>query len=591
MSRSKSRQPGDLRLAATSLYTTYGELRKIGGAPQPVPKGQLIQRYEALDWRPTFVELSRIACVIANDEDGPSSSRVRQMVGDPLAAETNWLGRALRSSADVLIAHEEGIHFAEAMTLVYSAEVGGRSPGPGEVAKLLLMGNDYCSTWRDDSEQGLTRAESSLAGTVRARRLNRYGMRHLDFLRSAALFQTPPPRDAEWCRPELWQRFQREAFGMPFEEYFETFAGILAALSYTWGQPRETGELPSPSVEPSVLFALPGMAAEKLTKAFSELVVTRDQFVDDIGVSRGDEDLPLGPAIFSRKPFIEVDDGTFAAASPWAVREHLRGGLWARHLSAAKDGDGGADRWFTAFGDLFESWCRSKAALASDAGLSDRLIMSDSIGDPDEIEDVVFQDTYSGKRVALFSVKASMVPESAIKEARSPRGVVDWYERFLFARPTTKGSGRRYREGAVRSLDKTVQSIRSGRYKPKIPVQATIFPVVVTYDDLGEHAGLYQWVRKRCNQEKLLQGNKVRPVTFLSATDFEDLLEVAELGTGVLKMLEIKTRGTNAEARFDVVLDHEIAWVPGKGRRTRDELSTLIMRLVERAQQPLKETS
>jgi hypothetical protein len=584
VTKRKFNRPGDLRLVRAGPYTTLGHLRKAGGIPHPVSKRELIGRYKELDWRATFVALSRVACVIANEEDGPRSSRAKQMVNDSLVAKlgSSRLGRAIRNEKNLLIAHEESIHFAEAMALLYGRDEGGRSPDFGDVAWLLLAGNDYCSGWREEPEPDLTKAESLLAEAVRARRLNRYGIRHLDFLRSMNLFQVAPPRDPEWCEPEAWRRFQREAFGMAFEEYFETFAGFLAALSYTWGRPRDAGEFNSPFVVPSQLFKFPGMNTEKLIGAFSDLVLETPQVE-----ARGDGAyLPIGPSMFSKRPFVEISEGTFAAASPWVVREHLRGGLWARHLSAARAGPGGPERWFSAFGDMYESWCRQKAVLAAEAGASDHLILSEKIGDTSEIEDIIFQDTHSRKRVALFSVKASMIPESAIKEARSPRRVVNWYERFLFARTTESHTGRRYREGVLRSLDATVSAIRSGDHEPTIPRSAIIYPVVVTYDDLGDFAALYRWARKRCNREGLLGGTGIRPTTFLSATDYEDLLEVACSGSSILGVLETKTQGTNAEARFDVILDEKIARLPGSGRKTRQELSAAIERLVARVQQP-----
>jgi hypothetical protein len=179
--------------------------------------------------------------------------------------------------------------------------------------------------------------------------------------------------------------------------------------------------------------------------------------------------------------------------------------------------------------------------------------MSMEIGDETELADIWLQDA---RRLALFSVKSGTIPEHTMASARSREKVVEWYEKALFGQPHVRSDGQHQREGALRRLDTTAREVLAGKHKPAVHPGMTIFPVVVTYDELGgDNVGMYRWVAARCNMERLFRPSRVRPVTFISVRRFEQLMALGGKGRNILDILDRKTRGQWVEARLEVMLD------------------------------------
>jgi hypothetical protein len=287
---------------------------------------------------------------------------------------------------------------------------------------------------------------------------------------------------------------------------------------------------------------------------FASLSIDRETARAELSKKLDDQGFPFGPALFHRYPFVKFPDGSLVAASPWAVEGHLKTGVWAAHLQAAKGeyGDSGPQRWFSAFGDQFEAWCRRIAEVAARGDrFRGRIVTSAAIG-IDEIEDVVLLE---GNIVVLFSAKASLVPVSALREARSTKDVVQWYHRFLLETGDQQYRGGR---GALKLLDEKCSKLRRGDYEPHICKHATILPVVVTYDDIGDNPGAYIWTYARCNELKLFKQPRVRAPTFMSIPDFERLMGAGFAGHSITRILEGKTQGGWAKAPFSVLFRERV---------------------------------
>ena len=122
------------------------------------------------------------------------------------------------------------------------------------------------------------------------------------------------------------------------------------------------------------------------------------------------------------------------------------------------------------------------------------------------------------------SVRGSTV--AFFKMAHGHRGagsgdnVVDWFDDFLF-RP----SRGRYAAGGAVLLSEKVNRIRRGDYESRgVPKGVRIFPVIVTYDTLGETDALYRWIERRCAEAGFLQQADVEPLTLGDVEDFERLI-------------------------------------------------------------------
>jgi hypothetical protein len=76
------------------------------------------------------------------------------------------------------------------------------------------------------------------------------------------------------------------------------------------------------------------------------------------------------------------------------------------------------------FGDVFEGYCRWIGEMAqADPRFRGRLILSDTIGSHDEIEDLVITDDDA---CALFAVKSGVMPLNKLKGGKCRSDVVDW---------------------------------------------------------------------------------------------------------------------------------------------------------------------
>jgi hypothetical protein len=525
------------------------------GAPMSAP--DLIRAFEGFGWDETFMRTARLAALLANGH----GHEVRKVTHESLTAFARDGNPHLRRAAEYVaanprrpIANEAALYFVEAMALLYGSE-GGLAPSDSTLAQFLLAANDYCTDWRLPNSAPLTRAEANLVNLARASIHDDSSLGARKLARSRLLFEPAPPVP-EWRDPQAWKAFQREAFGMPFEEYFEGFAAVLSHIVGGLLADPEEPSVPYPIVEPSLWFT-----ARPQSKAVAEeLRITREDAKREI--KKTTEGLPIGPSLFYRRPLVEILPDKLVVASPWVLRELVSGGVWWRHMAAAKRlyGAKGGDLWLRAFGLLVEGWCQQVAGWAGRApGFRGTVLIPEAPG-TEEVEDIVILNKMD---VALFSVKARMLKEDVLKGAQSDRGVIDWYNDFLFAKATNS-----FRGGAVRLLDAKVRKLRAGEFSAHVHPNALVLPVIVTYDDLGaDNQSMTKWLVRRCHEENLLQQPRMRPLTMIDVDLFERLLGVATHGHAVTEMLKKRTKppwdqGRLAELLRETIRPGEFGAVP-----------------------------
>jgi len=203
-----------------------------------------------------------------------------------------------------------------------------------------------------------------------------------------------------------------------------------------------------------------------------------------------------------------------------------------------------AEVWHSAFGDMMEMACREVALDAQAAPrFRDRVVLSKSIGDADEIEDVVI---HGSTGLALFSAKASRIEHAVARGALSRHRVLQWIHAFLFA-----AKSKRHRGGALRLLDAKVDRIRAGAW-PNVPWPADVpvFPALVSFDDIGDGIGIVRMIEQRCAEFGLLQQPGVAPVALLSLDDLEGLLALATRGRSIPELLALKASPARREQPF-----------------------------------------
>ncbi|MBL9005284.1 MAG: hypothetical protein JNJ46_13605 [Myxococcales bacterium] len=527
----------------TSLSTIVG---------QPMPPGEIIRVIRQYKWSLTFVKLARIAAAISAEENLLGSfvklhsnqilasfqSNDPNRTSQQAAIETQ-VSTYFRQNPDSIIYHEQLIYFMQALCILEGAE-HGEEPPDTLLAFYCLAANDYVHSWKDQDSSALTDLERLVAELALSSRFNRSSDSLRDFIRMYMILNEKPLKSK---LIERWSELQNEAFGMPFEEFFHIVIGPAVLMAEGWGQINEHGRRNNPNVKPKEWFShtklLQGSdrSPSVAHTFFRNLTSSRTEAREEIHPHRTSDGLPHAPILFYKKPFIEIEDDLIYAASPTVARQQLSTGIWAAGLSAAKKLFPKEPLlWFYTFGKMLELWARRVATEASKGDrFRGRLILSHDVGSHDEIEDVILME---GRNVALFSVKSSLIREKSIKRALSRSEAISWYNEFLFSDKTSVPTGSRQetRGGAFRLLNATIDRIRNGE-SAEIHANQKLFPVLVTFDDLGDNEILYKWIRMRCKQESLFRPRNVMPPSIMTISEFEMLMGLAYQGASIFKVL------------------------------------------------------
>lgn len=512
----------------------------------PIGPDDLIFRIKTFNWRDSFVRLGQLAADVAQDNSGPRSQKVQKRARSLVTKMTSPNRVAIahahawaRSSDDSVIVHEEAIDFLQHLVLMYGLEEGD-APPEMELMLWLIGAGDFLGLWEDESAADET--ERLIAEVARVSRFNNSEDPVNLVVRVHEMFRAPP-FTGTLSKPEAWRAVQAAAFGQPFEEHFSTRVLPLLAESIRWG----TEEDRLPVLVPRDWVRNLGAAGDPIVQWVFELAKTRDEIVEATRTRMLPGGLlPRAPTALLRNPIVRLSDDRVAVTSPWRVLSHLRTGIWAAYLNGTKAVLGKkSGEWFPAFGYMFEEWLRKVASYALEGGMfRGKLVLPAFPGSDDEVDDVVIVD---GDTTFLFSAKARLVEESVARWAKSPRMVMDWYEKYFFAEGDDD-----FRGGAVRQFDSRIRRIRAGEH-PQVPTANKIVPVLVTYDALAEEFLLYDWLAERSKQLGLLQQESVALLSLAHVDDFERLM----------------SRAHHGDSLRDFFRAREFMW---KGRRLQSQL-------------------
>jgi len=540
-------QPAAAGSRAMRNVASWASLHSLCGAGISV--ADLIGRLRDLHRDETFFTLARIAADIANADGGPLGEEARGWTYDLIKRFTGSanpneaaLARAVvRAGPNVPIAHAQVIFLLQVMSLVCGS-VQGTVPRDGYLSFLMLAANDHLDEWFRPSPE-LSEIEATLTSMFLMSIFNRGDDMLRVITRLLGIFEMAPQHGP--ISADQWRDIEREAFGCTFAEYAESFLIPLLLLSKRWG--AETPPVVHRenwarcTIDPSLVDRWLREASLPIASAVKEFA---------------SRPMPRGlygvPPIFLRTALIQFEQG-YVGPSPWHIRDHVSLGTWAKLNAAAKRVLATKDiqRFASAFGYMFEEWCRRTAAdAAREPGFKGTLVLPTFPGADDEIEDVVIVE----RDVAvLMSAKSSLVPEAALKGAESAADVMKWLKRFFFEdRDQARQHG--HRGGAVTLLDRRIQQVRAGQFESQgVSRNATIVPVVISFDNVGESGVLYKWLEEGCASAGVLSARAgVRPLTILDPGNFEGLLALAARGRSIVDLLLAKT---SAVEKWGVV-DH-----------------------------------
>lgn len=515
-----------------------------------MPPREIIRVIRQYNWSSTFLKLAQVAAAIAAD-DHIGGSYVKSKSTEILARFQNKDPNRILRQVDIeqrvsqyflnhpneIIFHEQLIYFMQALCILEGAEQG--SEPPDEILAFYgLAANDHVHVWQNNEKEAkFSRREYLVAELALSTRFNRTSDPLRDFIRMYSILNERPHKS---LLMERWNDVQLEAFGIPFDEYFQIAVGPIVLMTSAWGMTKEDGLRHNPVVNPQDWLSktqLSQQDIDRVLKFLRKLTSTRSEAIVELNQSRRDDLLPHAPTLFYRKPFVEIDNGFIAGASPVVAQQQGSIGIWASCLKATQE-IFKKDQllWFRTFGQMFELWARRVAGEAAKGDkFRGRLVLSNDVGSHDEIEDIVIRE---GRHVALFSVKASLIKEMSIKRAISRSEALSWYDDFFFEEKSD-GSGPRRKDtrgGAFRLLDSHIERIRNGEFS-SIPDKLKIYPVVVTFDDFGDHEDFYGWLRQRCHEERLFRQHRIVPPSVMTIAEFEILMSLAYYGVSIFKVL------------------------------------------------------
>lgn len=496
----------------------YADGRTVFGAP--LDASDLVARIKTFNWRDSFVRLGALASDVFHSVAGPGSESVQKWAREQVLKMTGsgpFIPRAhawARSSDDASIVHEEAIDFLQHVVLMYGLEEGD-APTDVELVLWLIGAGEFLGEWEEDS--GGDETHRLIAEIARVSRFNHHEDPLNLVVRIRELFGAPPFVGA-LSKPETWTAIQQAAFGQPFEQHFETRVLPLFGETHRWGRDKQL-----PVVVPDVWVKNLGEDGPPISKWVFAQARSREELVALTRKRmRSDGLLPRAPTALLRNPIVRLSDERVAIASPYKWVDHLKMGVWAGFLDGTKKVLGKkGEEWFPAFGYMFEEWLRKVARWAVSDKFQGKLVLPAYPGSEDEVDDVIVLE---GKTTLLFSAKARVVEESVARHATSPKAVMEWYEKFLFAEGDDE-----HRGGAVRQFDSRINRIRAGAYKD-FPTDHQIVPVLVTYDSLCEEFLLYEWIQERCKALGLLQQDNVAQLAIAHVDDFERLMARASRG-------------------------------------------------------------
>jgi hypothetical protein len=513
---------------------------------------ELILGVRTCDWKEALIRIALLGGLVANSSEGARSETVKQrtvdqvpkLTGPPNTSTLFARGRAyVATNRDqITLAHDEVLSFLQHLILLEGADAGD-VPGDPEIALWMAGANGHLDRWIDSTEG----REALMAEVTRILRFNNQPDAMAELVRTRLIFGTRPPQ-GEFSDEAKWRALEEEAFGSDFFAFFESLLGPLYLLSFGWGV--DGSAEPRPRFHLQKFVNETKVSRDELKKFLAPMVASRDELRAQIQKKLRPDGLPHAPTALLQRPLVEIAPEVFVAATPWALRGQMRTGVWWRYLSAAKklDAKRGADAWFSTFGYMVEYWCRRVAEQARSGARDARVLLPSKPGAPDEVEDVVVIE--SGCAI-MFSVKSRLVDARAGRDAISPSLTIGWFEDFFFEQ-----RGDDYRGGAVRMLDGRIKMVRTGAFENLgVTANIRIYPVIVTYDNLGEHDMLYRWIEERCRHHNLLQQPNVGPLAFVRVSEFEQLMSRLGEGRSIAEVFRAR-EGDGSHRRLDQLI-HE----------------------------------
>lgn len=552
---------------------TYMNLKECVGTPMPwIEFRKVIQATSA---QGLFLRCSQIMSDLANEPEGGSAAPVQIMAkevaarwrfaADPRLRQIGLV--AFLKSSKFNAFHEKNMLLLQSMALLYGSQ--DKDLPPIETMILLaLAASDHLAPL--DGQARMRTMEWFTAFIFQEARFNHRRDPIADFVRPIMILGSPPPRGI-LADPAEWEALQSVAFGMPLQDYYRQLAAPLFLFSFHWAYAEPGPKKQAPVINPELFFSATTTQPDLATKFFEGVSQSAEEARTALLESvRNGKPTSFAPLL--RRPFVRFSRERLVAVSPWAVREHLRLGLWDRFRQASK-GQRDGTVWMSAFGDMFEAWCQGVARRVEQSlPAGQRFLIPTTSGAPDEIEDLVLLDEDTA---VLFSMKGKVLPEGPARTATRAEDILAWLDGYFFCSRSGK-----HRKGVLRLLDDKVRQIRAGRHADRIPAHVKVIPVIVTYDLIPDGAATYDWLRRRCHLHGLFQSDDVAPVTLMSGSDFEHTMGLVAQGVNVLDVLRLRLSPRFQDCRWSVLLhdrapEGEIrrpAWLDDEFERLGNEI-------------------
>jgi hypothetical protein len=232
--RGKQKGSRSSPLDFVQVYSTSEEVTKL-----KMPAEHLIARIRTFAWDEAYIRLCILSSLVANAKGGPLSEAVKAKTVDPLLSHTgpatqlisNMVSYVRARRESMVVAHEEALNYLQHLVILEGAD-SGDAPSDAEVCLWLIGINDHIDQWQEADTRVLSSREKSLAAATHCLRFNKRPDMMSELVRASTLYAKPPVR-GELADPGRWATLQFEAFGAPFDDYYQAFLFVRSPREVT----------------------------------------------------------------------------------------------------------------------------------------------------------------------------------------------------------------------------------------------------------------------------------------------------------------------------------------------------------------------
>jgi hypothetical protein len=427
--------------------------------------------------------------------------------------------------------HRQQLLFVAKEALMYASDTSDLPMSNQALGELFLIANDHMHTEEDDGIQGTLTSFAKLATTLLPVQEAANGNVRHKIMRSYQMIKLAPAFSETKPYFDLAALF-KQATGLELSEYF---AFIVSAITrFHHFDPAKFMSDPSSYSLDEQWFASTKVTPESIQAFFSLVAATPEAYQHSLQTSRGPNDFTA----FRDKPLLR-DGAKLDLMDLWMLAEKFEAGpFWLVHSQLSKKEK---SLFHSFWGKLFERYIADVFIAAANPEVN--VVQSSPLfsGTNEELSDTI---VVCGRSAVLVEAKSAMFTARAKYEG-DYKLLMDELESKLVESGDREQAVKQLARNIERAFGPNAQSIDTVDLK----YVTTVFPVIITRDDLGSIAGVNSYLGERF--ESILNRKQLRvsvaPLICLSSEHAEALSAYLS-DTRITDILEAHIRANRAKS-------------------------------------------